>query len=173
MHVQTRTLPNLRRAWEAAEAALLAPIRGAQRLAGEFLSLAMRLATSARNGACNGIVDLLDAGSGAATLAIRTGSQPTNVGDADTGTLLATLTFSDPAFGNASSGTAAAGTITSDTNVDASGTAGHFRAKDSDANIVFDGTCGQGSGDLSWDNTTFVAGGTAAVSSFEVTVPVS
>lgn len=135
--------------------------------------MALRLSTAARNGACNGIVDLLDAGAGAGTIAIRTGSQPTNVGDADTGTLLGTLTYSDPAFGNSATGTATASSITSDTSADNSGTAGHFRAKDSDANIVFDGTCGQGSGDLSFDNSVIVAGGVIAISSFTVTVPIS
>ena len=135
--------------------------------------MAMRLSTAARNGACNAIVDLLDAGAGAGTLLIRTGAQPTNVGDADTGTLLGTLTWSDPAFGNASTGVATASAVTSDTSADASGTAGHFRAKDSDANVIFDGTCGQGSGDLSFDNSTIVAGGVIAVSSFTVTVPIS
>ncbi len=134
--------------------------------------MAFRLSTAARNAACNGIVDLLDAGAGAGTIAIRTGAQPTNVGDADSGTLLGTLTCSDPAFGNASTGVATASAITSDTNADASGTAGHFRMKDSDANIVADGTCGQGSGDLSFDNATIVSGGTIAISSFSVTVPV-
>ena len=135
--------------------------------------MALRLSTAARNAACNAIVDLLDAGTGAGTLAIRTGAQPTNVGDADTGTLLGTLTWSDPAFGNASTGVATASAVTSDTSADASGTAGHFRAKDSDANICWDGTCGQGSGDLSFDNSTIVAGGVIAVSSFTVTVPIS
>lgn len=135
--------------------------------------MAFRLSTSARNAACNGIVDLMDAGAGAGTIAIRTGTQPTNVGDADTGTLLGTLTCSDPAFGNASTGVATASAITSDTNADASGTAGHFRMKDSDANIVADGTCAQGSGDLSFDNATIVAGGTIAITSFTVTQPIS
>lgn len=133
----------------------------------------MRLSTAARNAACNGVVDLLDAGSGAGTIAIRTGSAPTNVGDADSGTLLGTLTFSDPAFGNSSTGVATASAITSDTNADNSGTAGHFRAKDSDANIVFDGTCGQGSGDLNFDNNVIVAGGTIAISAGTVTMPIS
>ena len=135
--------------------------------------MAFRLSTDTRNKACDAIVDDIDAGSGAGTIAIRTGTQPTNVGDADTGTLLGTLTFSDPAFGSSSTGTATASTITSDTNADASGTAGHFRIKDSDSNIVADGTCGQGSGDLSFDNATIVAGGTIAISSFTVTVPIS
>lgn len=135
--------------------------------------MAFRLSTAARNAACNGIVDLIDAGASAGTIAIRTGSQPTNVGDADTGTLLGTLTFSDPAFGNASTGTATASAITSDSNADNSGTAGHFRIKDSDGNIIADGTCGVGTGDLQFDNATIVAGGTIAISSFTCTVPIS
>lgn len=135
--------------------------------------MAFRLATDTRNKACDAIVDDVDAGSGAGTIAIRTGAQPTNVGDADSGTLLGTLTFSDPAFGASSTGTATASSITSDTSADASGTAGHFRVKDSDGNIHSDGTCGQGSGDLSFDNNVVVAGGVIAISSLTVTVPIS
>ena len=134
--------------------------------------MAYRLATDTRNKGCDGIVDDIDAGAGAGTIAIRTGAQPTNVDDADTGTLLGTLTFSDPAFGAASSGTATASAITSDTNADASGTAGHFRIKDSTPAIHSDGTCGMGSGDLSFDNNVIVAGGTIAISSFTVTQPI-
>lgn len=134
--------------------------------------MAYRLATDTRNKGCDGIVDDIDAGAGAGTIAIRTGAQPTNVDDADTGTLLGTLTFSDPAFGAASNGTATASSITSDTNADASGTAAHFRIKDSTPAIHSDGTCGQGSGDLSFDNNVIVAGGTIAISSFTVTQPI-
>lgn len=133
-----------------------------------------KISTAARNAACNGIVDLLDAGAGAATLAIRTGAPPTNVADADSGTLLATLTFSDPAFGNAATGTATASAITSDTNADASGDAGHFRVKDSDGNTIFQGTAGESADtpDLVFDEKSIVAGGTVACSSFTVTVPI-
>jgi hypothetical protein len=135
--------------------------------------MAFRLSTAARNAANDAIVDLIDGGAGAGTIAIRTGAQPTNVGDADSGTLLGTLTFSDPAFGASSTGAASASAITSDTSADASGTAGHFRIKDSSPAILFDGTCGQGSGDLSFDNSVIVAGGTIAISSFTVTTPIS
>ena len=132
-----------------------------------------RLSTDTRNKVCDACVDDIDAGAGAGTIAIRTGAQPTNVGDADSGTLLGTLTFSDPAFGAASTGEATASAITSDTSADDSGTAGHFRIKDSDANLHSDGTCGQGTGDLSFDNSVIVAGGTIAISSLTVTAPVS
>lgn len=129
-----------------------------------------RLSTNSRNKACDAIVDEIDAGSGAGTIAIRTSTQPTNVGDADQGTLLGTLTFSDPAFGNSATGVATASAITSDTNADASGTAGHFRIKDSNAAIHSDGTCGLGSGDMSFDNNVIVAGGTIACTAMTVTV---
>src|SRR5574339_454451 len=136
--------------------------------------MAMRLANAVRQLAGDAIVDSLDAGAGAGTCAIRTGTQPTNVGDADTGTLLGTLTFSDPAFGATnSSGVATASAITSDTNADNSGTAAHARMKDSTPAIDFDCTCGQGSGDINFDNNVIVAGGTIAISSMTVTVPVS
>lgn len=134
--------------------------------------MAYRLSTDARNAACDAIVDLIDAGAGNGTIQIRTGAQPTNVGDADTGTLLGTLTFSKPAFGDASNGTATAAAITSDTDADASGTAGHFRIRSGNNNIHSDGTCGQGSGDMSFNNANIVAGGTIAITSFTVTVPV-
>lgn len=132
-----------------------------------------RLSTDTRNKAADAIVDDIDAGGGAGTIAIRTGAQPTNVGDADSGTLLGTLIFSATAFGAAAAGVATAAAITPDTNADNSGTAGHFRIKDSAGNIHSDGTCGQGSGDLSFNNNVIVAGGTIAISSLTVTVPIS
>jgi len=134
--------------------------------------MAYRLSTAARDAATNGIVDLVDSG-GTGTMRIRTSTQETNVGDADTGTLLGTVTFSATAFGASSTGTASAAAITSDTNADASGTAGHFRIYTGGGSIHSDGTCGQGSGDLSFDNSVIVAGGTIAVSSFTVTTPIS
>lgn len=135
--------------------------------------MTFRLGTTMRNGACNGIVDVFDQGSGAGLIRIRTSTQPTNVGDSENGTLLGTLTLSDPAFGNASTGVATASAITSDSSADASGEAGHFRGLDSDANPLCDGTCGQGSGDCNFDNSSIVAGGVIAITSFTVTVPIS
>lgn len=133
--------------------------------------MAYRLATDTRNKGCDGIVDDIDAGSGAGTIQIHNGAQPGSVGGTY-GTLLGTLTFSDPAFGASSSGTATASAISSDTNADNSATAGSFHIRDSDTNTHSDGTCGQGSGDLDFDNNTIVAGGTIAISSFTVTQPI-
>ena len=134
--------------------------------------MAFRLGTTMRNAAANGIVDTIDQGSGAGTVKIYTSTQPGSVGGTY-GTLLGTLTFSDPAFGNASTGVATASSITSDTNADASGTAGTGALLDSDANVLADCTCGQGSGDINFDNNVIVAGGTIAISAMTVTVPIS
>lgn len=135
--------------------------------------MALRLSTGSRNLATDAIVDALDAGAGAGYIQIRTGAQPTNVADAASGTLLGTLTFSDPAFGSSATGTATASAITSDTNADASGTAGHARLCDSNDAIHSDADCAQGSGTINFDNNVIVAGGTIAISSFTLTTPIS
>ena len=134
-----------------------------------------RIPTNSRNAACNGVVDLLDAGSGPGTVQIRTGSQPATGNDAASGTLLGTLTLSDPAFGNAATGVATAASITGDSSADATGTAGWFRAYDSDGNAVIDGACGtSGSGaEMILSTTSIVTGGTINITSWTVTAPAS
>jgi hypothetical protein len=118
-------------------------------------------------------VDWLDTGTPPATCKIYTGAQVATVGGSEAGnTLLGTLTFSNPAFGNSSSGVATAASITSDTSADASGTAGHFTLQNGSAAAHSDGTCGQGSGDMSFDNSVIVAGGTIAISSMTETVAI-
>ncbi len=110
--------------------------------------MAFRLGTAARNAAVDAVGPLLNGG----TIQIRTGSQPTNVSDAATGTLLGTLTFSATAFGSGSTGTATANSITSDSSADNSGTAGHARFLNSGGTAVADADCGQGSGTVNFDN---------------------
>lgn len=133
--------------------------------------MALRLATATRNKAADAAVDALDVG-GAGSIQIRSGAQPTNVADAAQGTLLGTLTFSATAFGNAATGVATANAITSDTNADNSGTAGHARLLDGGGAIHSDCTCGLGSGDINFDNNVIVAGGTLAISSMTYTQPI-
>jgi len=133
-----------------------------------------KISTDARNAACDAIVDLIDDGTGAGYVAIRTGAPPTNVGDADSGTLLATCPMSATAFGAAAAGVATADTITSDSDADASGDAGHFRVKDGDDTTIFQGTAGEAgdSPDMTFDDKSIVAGGTVAIDSMTVTVPI-
>lgn len=137
--------------------------------------MATRIANGAAAAAVDAVVDLLDAGAAAGYIEIRTGTQPASVGTAASGTLLGTLPLSDPAFGAATSANPAVATaaaITSDTNADATGTAGWFRAYDSNAVAVIDGsiTATGGGGDMELDSTSIVAGGTIAVSSWTVSL---
>lgn len=131
----------------------------------------MKISNVARSAMCDALVDLIDAGTPPGTLEIRTGSAPTNTTDADSGTLLATLTFSTTAFGAASSGVATAAAITSDSSIDATGTAAHWRIKNQAGTVIAQGTVGTSGADLNFNSVSFVSGGTAAISSLTVTVP--
>jgi len=135
--------------------------------------MAFKIGTSARNAMADALGALPDGGASAGRIEIRTGAPPTNPGDANSGTLLATLPLSDPSFGAASSGVITANSITSDTAVDASGTAGHFRIFDSDDVCIGQGTVTAtgGGGDMTFNTVSFVSGGTCAISSLTITVP--
>src|SRR5688572_78714 len=101
--------------------------------------MATRISNASAAAACDAVVDLLDGGAGAGYVEIRTGSQPATVATAASGTLLGTLTLSDPAFGaatTASPAVATANAITSDTTADNSGTAGWYRAYDSTGTAI-------------------------------------
>lgn len=136
--------------------------------------MALSLATSARTAMCDALVDLLDAGSGAGTMQIRTGTKPATPNTAATGTLLATVTLVDPAFGAASSGVATLADPGAVTAV-ADGTAGWFRALDSTGAAVFDGTVTAtgGGGDLTLATTTVTIGLSIDVTGGTVTMPAS
>lgn len=120
------------------------------------------LETSARNAACNAIVDLIDAGADAGTLVFQTS------GDAE----VATLTFSDPAFGSAASGVATAGAITSDTSA-TGGTVAQASAFDSNAAKVIEFTVSTSGADINLSSLTIGAGDTVSMSSLTVTMPAS
>ena len=121
--------------------------------------MAIRISTTARNAAADAVVDLIDAGAAAGQLRIYTGAQPATADTAASGSLLATVTLVDPAFGAAASGTA---TMADPPAVDATGAgvAGWFRVLDSNGNAVFDGsvTGSGGNGDLELSNTNIAVG---------------
>lgn len=134
------------------------------------------ISTAARNAMCDALVDLLDAGVGAGTLKTYTASQPAGPGTAiSTQTLLATLTYSDPAFGAAASGVATASAITDDSSADATGTAAWARSLDSNGLAVFDCqiTATGGGGDLTFNTVSFTAGDAVSITSFTISVPAS
>lgn len=125
--------------------------------------------------AVNAIVDRVDQGSGAGKLKIYSGTPPADADTALAGnTLLAELTMSDPAFGDAADGTgsavATANSITGDTSADASGTATFARLTDSDDNVLWQGTVGTSGADVNLDSVTIVALGEVNVTSMTVTL---
>lgn len=134
--------------------------------------MASRIPDSVRNAAVNAIVDLMDAGAGAGYVEIRDGSQPAAAGDAATGTLLATVTCADPAFGDGAAGVATANAMATVQGV-ADGTAGWYRAYDSDGTTVMDGAAGtSGSGaEMILSSTAITNGGDVTADSWTVTMP--
>ena len=125
--------------------------------------MTIRVADAATLAACNAIDDSVDGGAGAGKLLILDGA-----------VLLATLTFSDPAFGAAATtgddAVATANSITSDTSVIA-GTADNYIVEDSNGDDLWTGNVATSGADLNLDDVVFCTGGTVAVSSLTVTVP--
>ena len=131
-----------------------------------------RLTNAAASAAADAVVDAIDGGAGAGTLKVYDGTIPTN---ADTAVgaqvLLATLTFSDPAFGAASNGVATASAITSDTSADATGTATWARIATSTPTTVMDVTVGTSGEDINFNTAAIVSGATVAITALTYTQP--
>src|SRR5262245_61204314 len=76
----------------------------------------------------NAMLDAIESGIGvSAVLKIRTGAKPTNITDADSGTVLATLSLPSDWMAAASSGSKALTGTWQDSSADNTGTAAHFR----------------------------------------------
>lgn len=105
-----------------------------------------------------------------AILKIRTGAAP-GIGNADSGTVLATLNLASDWMAAASGGTKAKVGTWEDTSADADGEAGHFRVYASDGTTQhIEGTCGDvGTEDLVLDNADIATGQTVTVTSFTIT----
>lgn len=136
--------------------------------------MALTISSTARNAACDAVVDLVDAGSGAGKLRIYDGSRPAGPGTAvSTQTLLAEVTLSDPAFGAASSGAAALQDTPLEATGVADGTASWFRVVDSDDTAIVDGSVGTSSADLILNTTTISVGLAISITSGSITMPAS
>jgi hypothetical protein len=133
--------------------------------------MAVKIGSAAASAAADAVTDMLDGG----TIQVRTGAAPTNAGDADSGTLLAELTFGTPAFGAAVAGVATANAITQDASANNTGTAGHFRCKTSGAVVVFQGnvTALGGGGDMQVSSTSVVTGVPFSITSCTYTHPLA
>ncbi len=140
------------------------------------MALATRISNAAAIAACNAIVDLIDGGAGAGLVRIYDGTQAT---DPDTAVgaqvLLAELTCSDPAFGNAADaapgGRATASAVTSDASANATGTASWFRVVDSNGVAIFDGSVGTSGCDMNINSVSITSGAAVSITSWTVTMP--
>lgn len=103
---------------------------------------------------------------------IRTGAPPANCAAADSGTVLATLTLPSDWLAAASGGTKSKSGTWQDSSADATGTAAHFRIKDSGGSTChLQGTvtATSGGGDMEVDNVSFAAGQDFQVTGFTLT----
>lgn len=125
------------------------------------------LTTNARNAACDAIVDLVDAGAGAGTLELKSAASTTSGTNE-----VATLTFSDPAFGAAAAGVATASAITDDSSA-TGGTANDATFFDSNNNAVLQCDVAASGSDINLSSISIGAGDTVSITSLTVTVPAS
>lgn len=120
----------------------------------------------------NAMLDAFETSVGTtAKLQLRTTAQPANCAATDTGTLIAELTLPSDWMNDASTGSKTKlGTWTG--TASAGGTPAHFRVYNNAGSVChMQGTVGQGSGDLSLDNTTITNGQTITISTFTLTAP--
>lgn len=130
--------------------------------------MALQLSVAVRNARLDAIETTLGT---APRLIIFTGAPPANAAAADTGSVLATIILPSDWMAAASNGTKA---MSGTWSVAASGTgtAGHFRIKDSGltaTHIQGTITATGGGGDMTLDNTSIAATQTVTVSTFTLT----
>ena len=130
--------------------------------------MAVTHTTAVRNGIADYVVDLVDGGATAGLLIFRitgsTAATPT--------TEVATLTFTDPAFGAASSGTATASAITDDSS--ATGGTVAFATLEDDVSTVCahcNVTATGGGGDIELSSLVVAATDTVSMSSLTYSAP--
>lgn len=131
--------------------------------------MAFQYSVAARNAA----IDAIETAIGTAPiLEIRTGSPPADCAAADTGTLLASMTLPSDFLSAASSGSKTLLGTWQDASADATGTAGHFRIKNSagsTCHIQGTVTATGGGGDMTFDSISFTSGQTVNVTNFTIT----
>lgn len=105
-----------------------------------------------------------------AKLMLYTGAQPANCATAASGTLLATLTLPSTEAAAAANGAVAQANGPWTGTATAAGTIGYFRVYDSTGTTChMQGSVGQGSGDLSFDNNVLAVGQAININSFTIT----
>jgi hypothetical protein len=130
--------------------------------------MALKYKTELRNAKLDAIETYIGT---APVLRIFTGTAPTNVTDADSGTKLVDVSLPSDWLAAASGGSKAiAGGPWSETSAEGTGTAGYFRIYQTGGTVCcLQGSCGMGTGDLQLDNTSITTGQTVNVTAFTIT----
>jgi hypothetical protein len=132
----------------------------------------LRFATTVKSAVLAPVIAAIDAGGGAGTIKVYTGTIPATPATAIVAqVLLGTLTFSDPC-GSETGGTITMSAITQDSAADATGTASWARVQDSTGTVVCDVdiTTTGGGGTMQLNTTNIVIGGPILVTAFTITV---
>ncbi len=143
--------------------------------------MAYRISLTERNAAVDGLTALFNKGANPSNSTINiystATSQPATPETAVPGgsVLLAQIPFSSTAFAASAGGTGIANALPIQSSVVNSGTAGWFRfftgagtpASLGDGTVTLNG----GGGDMTFDNITFVSGGTVSISNLSISVP--
>lgn len=130
--------------------------------------MTLALSTTVKNGMLDAIETAVRT---SAVLKIRTGAPP-GIGNADSGTVLATLSLPSDWMAAASGGSKAKSGTWQDASADASGTAAHFRIYASDGTTQhMEGTVTVtgGGGDMTLDSVSITAGQSITITSFTLT----
>jgi hypothetical protein len=131
--------------------------------------MAIKMSVAVRNARLDAIETAIGV---SAVLKIRTGAPPTNIADADSGTVLATLSLPSDWMAAASAGAKALAGSWADASADAAGTAAHFRIYASDGttqHMQGTVTATGGGGDMTLDNTSIAAGQSVTITGFTLT----
>lgn len=131
----------------------------------------IRLVNAVKHAMLAPLKTAIDAGPGPGTIKIYTGPIPALPTDAASGTLLGTLTFSDPCnttVGSPTAGSLTMDAIAPDSSADADGVAGWARIADSTGATVgdIDVTTTGGGGVLQMNTTNIKAGGPILITAF-------
>lgn len=131
--------------------------------------MAIKMSVAVRNAKLDAIETAIGV---SAVLKIRSGSVPTNIADADSGTVLATMSLPSDWMAAASSGSKAKNGTWQEASADAAGTAGHFRIYASDGttqHIQGTVTATGGGGDMELDNTSIALAQVVTITTFTLT----
>ena len=125
--------------------------------------MAIQLSVAVRNARLDAIETAIGA---SAVMKIRTGAKPANCAAADSGDVLATIALPADWMAAASAGSKVKAGSWTGTGA-AAGVAGYFRIVDNAGTTAhIQGTCGQGTGDMSLDNTNIAVAQTVTVNTF-------